>query len=90
MRFVKVECKGLRLTIREVIFIEDGFRDNVFFGSPGAEIEEAAPLAAKGKIRIPLGVGRFLADGANMFHGEERVLPQRAPRSHRGKGESRV
>ena len=86
IRLVEIECKGLGLGIREVIFIEDGFRDNVFFRSPRAEIGDAAAIATEREVRVVRRVSGLLADGAFVFHSENRVLPQRAPRGHRGNG----
>jgi hypothetical protein len=90
IRLVEIESERLRLRIREVIFIEDGFRHNVFLGSPRAEIREAAAVATEWKVRVVFGVSGFFADRAFVFHGEIRVLPQRAPRSHKRNGENEV
>src|SRR4029077_19675090 len=86
IRLVEIECKGLGLGIREVIFIEEGFRDNVFFRSPRAEIGDAAAIATEREVRVVRRVSGLLADGAFVFHSENRVLPQSAPRGHRGNG----
>ena len=91
IRLVKIECKGLGLGIREVIFSEDRFRDNVFFRSPGAEILEAASVAAKREVRVLFGVRGFLTDGASVFHGKNKFYHRERRGARRGnrKGSSR-
>ena len=70
IRLVEIECKGLGFGIREVIFIEDWFRDNVFFRSPRAEIGDPATIAAEREVRVVLRVSGFLAGRAFVFHSE--------------------
>jgi hypothetical protein len=72
IRLVEVECECLRLRICEVIFIEDGFRNNVFLRGPSAEIPESAAFAAEREVRVLFGVGGFFANGTNVFHGENK------------------
>jgi hypothetical protein len=53
IRAVEVENDGLLVFIDEVIFVEDGLRDNVFLCSPVAEIPLSAAIAAKREVLIP-------------------------------------
>ena len=52
IRIVKVEYDALLVSIDQVIFVEDGLRDNVFFRGPIAEILFAATIAAKREVAI--------------------------------------
>src|SRR5271165_4440515 len=89
IRLVEIECKRLRLRIREVIFIEDGFRDNVFFRGPGAEILEAAPVTAKREVRVLDGVRGFFANGASVSHGENKFYHRERRGATKGTGRPR-
>jgi len=61
--------------LRGVLFVEDRIGNNIFFGGPGAEIEQAATLRTEGEIRMLGGVRRLLADGQRCSY-QRRVLPQ--------------
>src|SRR5579863_503681 len=50
------------------IFVKRRLGNDVALGSPVAQVELLAPLAAKWKFRLNFGIGRFAADGALMFH----------------------
>jgi len=77
------------IAFREFFFIENWIRDDVFFRSPGAQVEQAATLGAEGEIGVLARVRGLFADGAAVFHIEERVLPQRVPMSTREQGHGR-
>src|SRR2546422_10670477 len=49
-------------------FVQDRLRDGVALGCPVAQVEQAAALAAEGKIGMGVGISGFLADGAVPFH----------------------
>jgi len=57
-----------RVDFFEVVFVEDGVGDYVFFGGPVAEIAVSAALAAEGEIRVLQGVGGSFADWAFVLH----------------------
>jgi hypothetical protein len=62
----------------EFFFVKNGIGDDVFSRGPGAQIEQAATLRTEWEIRMLGGVRGLFADGAAVFHVEERVLPQTA------------
>jgi hypothetical protein len=49
-------------------FGKERFRHDIFFRCPIPEIQQAATLAAKRKIRACLGIGQALANGAPALH----------------------
>src|SRR2546427_13290489 len=49
-------------------FVQDRLRDGVALGCPVAQVEQAAALAAEGKIGMGVEISGFLADGAVPFH----------------------
>jgi hypothetical protein len=55
----------------EVVFVEDGVGDYIFFGGPVAEIAVAAALAAEREVGVLGGVGGSFADRAFMLHGAD-------------------
>jgi hypothetical protein len=59
----------------DFVFGEDGIGDDVFFGSPVAEVAVAAAFAAEREVAVDGGVrGRF-ADGAFVEHDADLVFP---------------
>src|SRR5215470_16738142 len=61
---------GVALGFGQLFFIKNGVAHDVLFAGPGPEIEQAAALAAEGKLCMNFGVGGTLADGAAVLHGE--------------------
>jgi hypothetical protein len=68
MRVVEIEDDGLPITLRGFFFVEDRVGNNIFFTGPVSEVKIAAACAAEGEVDVRLGVGRLLADGANVSH----------------------
>src|SRR5580704_5271151 len=66
------------ISFRYVFLVEYRIGNNVFFGSPVAEIVHSAAVAAERKFGVPLGIRGLFADGAFVFHGLSKVLPQRS------------
>src|ERR1700687_739008 len=83
--FPPVFARGALFRIGNFFLVENWIRHYVFFRGPRAKIEQAATFRAEREVRILLRIGWFLANGANVFHGEENVLPQRAHRTQRGR-----
>jgi hypothetical protein len=52
-----------------VIFAENGFGNDIFFGGPVAQVLHLAAFAAKRELGMDLGVGRFLTDRTAVLHG---------------------
>src|ERR1700676_5387262 len=77
------------ISFRYVFFVKDGIGDHVCFRSPGAEIEQAATVAAERKIGILVGIRGLFANGAFMFHSLRKVLPQSQRTRQRGKKKAR-
>src|ERR1700747_2185883 len=68
MRVVEIEDDGLPVAVRGFFFVEDRIGNDVLFAGPVSEVKIAAACATEGEVSIRLGVGRFLADGAVVFH----------------------
>ena len=57
-----------RFDFLDVIFVENGVGDYIFFGGPVAEVAVAAALAAEGEVGVLGRVGGSFADGAFVLH----------------------
>ena len=57
-----------RFDFLDVIFVENGLGDYIFFGGPVAEVAVAAALAAEGEVGVLGLVGGSFADGAFVLH----------------------
>src|SRR6516225_1408701 len=68
MRLVEVEDDGLSIASGGSFLVEDRIGNDVFFAGPVSEVQVAAACTAEGEIGVRLGVGRFLADRAAVFH----------------------
>jgi hypothetical protein len=68
MRVVEIEDDGPPIALRGFFFVEDWIGNDILFTRPVSEVKIAAACAAEGEVGVRLGVGRFLADGANVFH----------------------
>jgi hypothetical protein len=68
MRVVEIEDDGLPVAVRGFFFVEDRIRNDILFAGPVSEVKIAAACAAEGEVDVRLGVGRLLADGANVSH----------------------
>jgi hypothetical protein len=65
---IQIEDDCFAVAVFAVVFIEDGFGDDVFFGGPVAEVAFAAAITAERKIFIHCGVGWRFAYWAFVFH----------------------
>src|SRR6516165_9727664 len=74
------------LGFRSFFLVENGIGDDVFFGGPVAKVEQPAALAAEGEFSVAGRIRGLFADGADVFHGQERVLPQ-SPQASTGLSE---
>jgi hypothetical protein len=70
---------GFSARLVEHLFVKRGAGDYVFLGSPIAQIEKTAALAAKREVSVASGIGRFLADRAVVFH-QRNLLADRPQR----------
>src|SRR5215472_4009874 len=68
MRLVEVEDDGLSIGSGGSLLVEDRIGNDVLFAGPISEVQVAAAGTAEGEIGARLGVSRFLADGAAVFH----------------------
>src|SRR5215469_2214326 len=68
MRLLEIEDDGLSIASGGSFFVEDRIGNDVLFAGPVSEVQVAAACTAEGEIGVRLGVGRFLADGAGVFH----------------------
>jgi hypothetical protein len=70
---VEIENDGLLVFIDQVIFVEDGLRDNVFLCGPVAQVFLTATVTAKREIFALFGIGGIFTNGAVMFHENSPV-----------------
>jgi hypothetical protein len=72
IRFVVFEVEDYsfagRFDFLDVILVENGVGDYIFFGGPVAEVAVAAALAAEGEFGVFRGVGGSFADWAFVLH----------------------
>src|SRR5215469_1557323 len=68
MRLVEIEDDGLSIGSGDSFLVEDRIGNDVLFAGPISEVQVAAACTAEGEIGVRLGVGRFLADRAAVFH----------------------
>jgi hypothetical protein len=52
-----------------VIFAENGLGDDIFLARPVTQVPQLAAFAAKGKLRMYIGIGWFFANRTTVLHG---------------------
>ena len=67
---IEIENDRFAIGFFGVVFGEDGFGDDVFFGGPIAEVAVAAAFAAEREVAVDGGVGGGFTNGAFVFHDD--------------------